>query len=172
MCLFRKPKLNDRVSIDVIIPGGELPVEWRNVSRDFLNKFLTRKQIKYLNSLVPPEIEIFTPQDIRELNEKMIKNKIHELAEEKRKEEFTEADHIQNKDDYKAYVENNKDKMMMTDEEFGKFQEMLGGINKHREEVLERIEELEKDGKAAPGDVRRAREFNDFFLKSATGQNK
>ena len=169
---FTKPQLNDRVSIDVIIPGGDLPVEFRNVDRLFLEKFLTRRQIKYLNRLVPPKMEVITEEDVKKVNEQMVKDRFREIAEERRKEEFTELDHIQSDEDYAAYMLNNKDQMMMSDEEFKKFQGMLAGINQHRQEVVAKIEEAEKSGKVMPGASRFSKDFNEFFLKSASGQDK
>lgn len=169
---FTKPQLNDRVSIDVIIPGGDLPVEFRNVDRLFLEKFLTRRQIKYLNRLVPPKMEVITEEDVKKVNEQMMKERFREIAEKKRKDEFTDLDHIQSDEDYAAYMLNNKDQMMMSDSEFGKFKDMLFGINKHRQEVEEKIEQAEKSGKAMPGASRQTKEYNEFFLKSASGQDK
>ena len=117
-------------------------------------------------------MEVITEEDVKKVNEQMMKERFREIAEKKRKDEFTDLDHIQSDEDYAAYMLNNKDQMMMSDSEFGKFKDMLFGINKHRQEVEEKIEQAEKSGKAMPGASRQTKEYNEFFLKSASGQDK
>ena len=138
---FKKPKLNDRVSIDMNIVGWDLPVDYRNINKGFLNKFLTGKQIRHINSLVPPEAEKI---DVKKCNDLAWKNKTRDIAEEKRKEEFTEIDHIKTPEDYDAYMKNNIDKMMLTPDEQEKVMKLLGDVIARKDEIAEKISKFPK----------------------------
>ena len=152
MCLFKKPELSVDVLFDIHT--------YNRYGKETMNpeKFiatLTRKQIKMLNAFaadahrsenLEKEIEKEMHKDYIEVVGEMRQQEIdHKLSEE-----FTEEDHIRTDEDYAAYLNNNRDKAMLTADEEKRLMAMLTGFNRKEVEIKEKLDKLE--GKSAKED--------------------
>lgn len=152
MCLFKKPELSVEVLFDIHT--------YNRYGKETMNpdKFiatLTRKQIKMLNAFAADAHR--SDKLEKEIEEEMHKDYIEVVGEmrqqeieHKLSEEFTEEDHIRTNEDYAAYLNNNRDKAMLTADEEQRLMKMLAGFNKRETEIHERLDELE--GKSAKED--------------------
>lgn len=163
-----KPVLKD-IWFDIYTTDGNEKIK---LDSKLLYDVLTIEQVEFLNSLVPERVE--TAEEIFKKKEKeLVKEETKRIADSKRKYPIAdEINRLNSPEDYKAYLNNNKDKAVLTPEEDKKLHEMLENIGKHRHEVEERIEKAEKSGKAMPGALKYAREFNEFLFKSAENGKK
>lgn len=149
MCLFKKPELSVEVLFDIHT--------YNRYGKETMNpdKFiatLTRKQIKMLNAFAA---DAHRSENLeKEIEEEMHKEYIEVVGEmrqqeidHKLSEEFTEEDHIRTNEDYAAYLNNNRDKAMLTEDEEKRLKAMLFGFSKKEAEINEKLEKLE--GKSA-----------------------
>ena len=149
MCLFKKPELSVDVLFDIHT--------YNRYGKETMNpeKFiatLTRKQIKMLNAFAA---DAHRSENLeKEIEEEMHKEYIEVVGEmrqqeidHKLSEEFTEEDHIRTNEDYAAYLNNNRDKAMLTEDEEKRLKAMLFGFSKKEAEINEKLEKLE--GKSA-----------------------
>ena len=152
MCLFKKPELSVDVLFDIHT--------YNRYGKERMNpeKFiatLTRKQIKMLNAFAA---DAHRSENLeKEIEEEMHKDYIEVVGEmrqqeidHKLSEEFTEEDHIRTDEDYAAYLNNNRDKAMLTADEEKRLMAMLTGFNRKEVEIKEKLDKLE--GKSAKED--------------------
>ena len=152
MCLFKKPELSVDVLFDIHT--------YNRYGKETMNpeKFiatLTRKQIKMLNAFAA---DAHRSENLeKEIEEEMHKEYIEVVGEmrqqeidHKLSEEFTEEDHIRTDEDYAAYLNNNRDKAMLTADEEKRLMAMLTGFNRKEVEIKEKLDKLE--GKSAKED--------------------
>lgn len=146
---FTKPQLSTDVLFDIHT--------YNRYGKETMNpdKFiesLTRKQIKMLNTFsadahrsdkLEKEIEDEMHQEyievIGEMRQKEVEHKLSDT--------FKEEDHIRTNEDYANYLNNNRDKAMLTADEESRLLKMLSGFNKKENEIHKRLDELE--GKSA-----------------------
>ena len=149
---FKKPELSVDVLFDIHT--------YNRYGKETLNpdKFiatLTRKQIKMLNAFAADahRSENLEKEIEQEMHEEYI-TAVGELQQEeinhKLSDSFSEADHIRTDEDYANYLNNNRDKAMLTADEEQRLMKMLAGFNKRETEIHERLDELE--GKSAKKD--------------------
>lgn len=152
-----KEKLKENIWFEIRTTDG---ANTRKLNVDEFMNTLTRKQIKLLNKMALPYEKPSFPKQI-DLN-------VLDSVYNKMKPEFEEADHIKTDEDYKQYIENCKDQMMLSKEEEEKLLKLFGQIEKVREEVAEKIKSGEIDEKS----VKMATKMAEHFIKSATKSNK
>ena len=153
MCLFRKPELRVDVLFDIHT--------YNRYGKETMNplKFidsLTRKQIRMLNRFAAEahrsdELEKEIEKEMHDEYVKTVGELQQEEIEQKMSGEFTEAERIHDGEDYANYLNNNKDKAMLTDEENQKLMAMLSGIATKKDEIIKELNEKEKKGEIPHG---------------------
>ena len=152
MWLFRKPELSTDVLFDIHT--------YNRYGKETMNpdKFiesLTRKQIRMLNTFTArahrtDDLEKELEQEMHDEYMTAFREMRQQEIEHKFSDEFKEEDHIRTVEDYANYLNNNRDKAMLTADEEKRLMNMLAGFNKKETEIHERLDELE--GKSAKKD--------------------
>lgn len=163
---FKKPELNGNLLFLVAYRNSDYQMD---ISKKFM-KTLTRKQIKMLNKTIDLKNEEWKcDTELLKEQEKLVKkNKIREVADSKRKEEFEEKDHNLNgspydsDSEYAQFIKNNAEKMLLTDEEEEK---LLKTFADYREKIKKYQEEVDKNPELTK---KNSKEYADAFLKSAS----
>lgn len=106
---------------------------------------LTRKQIRMLNSFAADahrsdNLEKEVEADMYDEYAKAIHEEMKKNVENKLKGCFTDEDHIRTGEDYYNYLNNNRDKAMLTDEENERLMGMLSGFVKRKAETADDAE--------------------------------
>lgn len=149
---FTKPQLSTDVLFDIHT--------YNRYGKETMNpdKFiesLTRKQIKMLNAFSADahrsdKLEKEIEQEMHQEYATVVGEMRQQEIEKKLGDTFGDEDHIRTDEDYANYLNNNRDKAMLTADEEQRLMKMLAGFNKRETEIHERLDELE--GKSAKKD--------------------